>query len=174
MKSYASITKSVEQVSSAAGVADTMRRAFARLKMARPGPVMVEIPADVAVEEVDPAVVDGYRPVKATTSAGNPQDVLEAAKALLQAKHPVIHAGQGVMYADASSELAELAELIQAPVMTTMAGKGAIAEKHPLALGSGSGVMSRPVYHFRGRADLVFGVGTSFTQHGMTTPPTTR
>ncbi|MCH8186989.1 MAG: hypothetical protein IH862_12910, partial [Chloroflexi bacterium] len=120
--------------------------------------------------EVDPALVDAYRPVKATTSAGNPQDVLEAAKALLQAKHPVIHAGQGVMYADASTELAELAELIQAPVMTTMAGKGAIAEKHPLALGSGSGVMSRPVYHFLGRADLVFGVGTSFTRHGMTTP----
>ncbi|MCH7472406.1 hypothetical protein IIA79_05585, partial [bacterium] len=170
VKSYASITKFVEQVSSAARVTDTMRRAFARLKMARPGPVMVEIPADVAVEEVDPALVDAYRPVKATTSAGNPQDVLEAAKALLQAKHPVIHAGQGVMYADASLELAELAELIQAPVMTTMAGKGAIAEKHPLALGSGSGVMSRPVYHFLGRADLVFGVGTSFTRHGMTTP----
>ena len=170
VKSYASVTKFVEQVNSAARVTDTMRRAFARLKMARPGPVMVEIPADIAVEEVDPALVDGYRPVKATTSAGNPQDVLEAAKALLQAKHPVIHAGQGVMYADASSELAELAELIQAPVMTTMAGKGAIAENHPLALGSGSGVMSRPVYHFLDRADLVFGVGTSFTQHGMTTP----
>ncbi|MCH8186463.1 MAG: hypothetical protein IH862_10225, partial [Chloroflexi bacterium] len=92
VKSYASITKFVEQVSSAARVTDTMRRAFTRLKMARPGPVMVEIPADVAVEEVDPALVDAYRPVKATTSAGNPQDVLEAAKALLQAKHPVIHA----------------------------------------------------------------------------------
>ena len=170
VKSYASVTKFVEQMSSAARVTDTMRRAFARLRMARPGPVMVEIPADVAIEEVDPALVDVYRPVKATTSAGNPQDVLEAAKALLQAKHPVIHAGQGVMYAGASSELAELAELIQAPVMTTMAGKGAIAEKHPLALGSGSGVMSRPVYDFLGRADLVFGVGTSFTQHGMTTP----
>ena len=168
--SYASVTKFVEQINSAARVTETMRRAFARLKMARPGPVMVEIPADVAIEEVDPALVDGYKPVKATTSAGNPQDVLEAAKALLQAKHPVIHAGQGVMYADASSELAELAELIQAPVMTTMAGKGAIAEKHPLALGSGSGVMSRPVYHFLDRADLVFGVGTSFTQHGMTMP----
>ena len=167
VNSYAPVTKFVEQVNAAGRIADTMRRAFARLKMARPGPVMVEIPADVAIEEVDPALVEGYRPVKATTSAGNPQDVLEAAKALLQAKHPVINAGQGVMYADASSELVEL---IQAPVMTTMAGKGAIAEKHPLALGSGSGVMSRPVYHFLDRADLVFGVGTSFTQHGMTTP----
>ncbi len=93
VKSYAPVTKFVEQISSAAQVADTMRRAFARLKMARPGPVMVEIPADIAVEEVDPALLDGYRPVKATTSAGNPQDVLEAAKALLQAQHPVIHAG---------------------------------------------------------------------------------
>ncbi len=51
--------------------------------------------------------------------------------------------------------------------MTTMAGKSAFPEKHPLALGSGSGVMSRPVYHFMSRADVVFGIGTSFTKHGM-------
>jgi len=51
-----------------------------------------------------------------------------------------------------------------------MAGKSAFPEKHPLALGSASGVMSGPVYHFLRRADLVFGVGTSFTKHGMTTP----
>ncbi len=170
VESYRSVTKFVEQVNSADRIADSLRRAFARLKMGRPGPVMLEIPADVAAEEVDASVVEGYRPVKSTTSGGNPQDVLEAAEALLRANHPVIHAGQGVMYADASEELAELAELIQVPVLTTMAGKGAIHEKHRLALGSASGVMSGPTYHFLSRADLVFGVGTSFTQHGMTTP----
>jgi acetolactate synthase-1/2/3 large subunit len=168
VRSYESITKSVEQVNSANGVGETLRRAFALLKMGRPGPVMVEIPSDVAVEEVDASVLDGYTPVKATVSGGDPHDVLEAAKALLGAKHPIIHAGQGVLYADATPELVELAELIDVPVMTTMAGKGAMPENHPLALGSGSGVMSAPVHHFLGQADVVLGIGTSFTKHGMT------
>ena len=170
VRSYESVTKSVEQLNTADRVVETMRRAFAALKMGRPGPVMVEIPADVATQEVDPSILDGYRPVKAAVSEANPQDVLEAAKALLGARNPIIHAGQGVLYADATQELVELAELVQAPVMTTMAGKSAFPERHPLALGSGSGVMSAPVFEFLSRADVVFGVGTSFTKHGMTTP----
>ena len=51
-----------------------------------------------------------------------------------------------------------------------MEGKSAFPENHPLALGSGSGVMSRPVVHFLGHADVVFAVGTSLTKHGMATP----
>ena len=167
MKSYESVTKYIEQINSPSRVVETMRRAFAALKRGRPGPVMVEIPADVAVEEVDPAIVDGYQSPKPATMGGNPQDILEAAKALLDAEHPVVLAGQGVLYAEATDELVELAEFMQVPVMTTMAGKSAFPEKHPLALGSGSGVMSRPVYHFMSRADVVFGIGTSFTKHGM-------
>ena len=167
VQSYASVTKSVERIQSAGDVAETLRRAFARLKMGRPGPVMVEIPSDIAQDEVDASVLESYRPVKATVAEGNPHDVLEAAKALLGADHPIIHAGQGVLYADATPELVELAELIDVPVMTTMAGKGAMPENHPLALGSGSGVMSGPVHHFLWNADVVFGIGTSFTKHGM-------
>ena len=167
MKSYESVTKYIEQINSPSRVVETMRRAFAALKRGRPGPVMVEIPADVAVAEVDPSIVDGYQSPKPATMGGNPQDILEAAKALLDAEHPVVLAGQGVLYAEATDELVELAEFMQAPVMTTMAGKSAFPEKHPLALGSGSGVMSRPVYHFMSRADVVFGIGTSFTKHGM-------
>ena len=168
--SYASVTKYTEQLKEAGRVVDTMRRAFARLKMGRPGPVLIEIPADVAVETVDASVVDGYEPVKATVAEGNPQDVIEAAKALLQARDPVIYAGQGVLYADASQELMELAELLQVPVMTTMEGKSAFPESHPLALGSGARVMGGTVRHYLGRADLVLGIGASLTEHGMTTP----
>ena len=171
--SYASVTKFVERVSTPTRVVDTLRRAFARLKMGRPGPVMVEIPADVAVEQVDSDLLESYQPVKATCSQGNPRDVEAAARALVQAQRPIIHAGQGVLYADATKELLELAELLQVPVMTTLAGKSAFPEDHPLALGSGSGVMNGPVYHFLKEADVVFGIGTSFTKHGMTTsiPP---
>ena len=171
VRTYASVTKYVEQVRSAAGVCETMRRAFARLKMGRPGPVMVEIPTDVAEDDVDQSVVDAYRPVRAARSAADARDVSRAAEALLKAENPIIHAGQGVMYAAASDELVELAELVQVPVMTTLAGKSAFPEKHPLSLGSGgSGVMSGPAYDRLRRADLVFGIGTSFTSHGMTTP----
>ena len=74
-----------------------------------------------------------------------------------------------MLYANATEELIELAELLQVPVMTTLAGKSAFPEKHPLALGSGSSVMNGCVYHFLSRADVIFGVGTSFTKHGMTT-----
>ena len=170
VRGYAAVTKSVEQITRAAGAVDTMRRAFARLKLGRPGPVMVEIPADVAVEEVDPSVLDEYKPVNTAVGGADPRDVQEAAKALLSAKDPIIHAGQGVLYADATKELMELAELVQLPVMTTLAGKSAFPETHALALGSGSGVMSGTVYHFLDKADVVFGIGTSFTKHGMTTP----
>jgi acetolactate synthase I/II/III large subunit len=171
-RSYASVTKSVETLNLAGEVSEVMRRAFSLLKMGRPGPVMVEIPADVALEEVPESALQ-YTAVRATQPAGNPRDITEAARALLEARSPVIHAGQGVLYAEATDELLELAEFLQVPVMTTMEGKGAFPENHPLALGSGSGVMSRPVYHFLRDADVLFAVGTSLTKHGMATtiPP---
>ena len=169
LRNYAPVTKSVEQVSTADRVIDTMRRAFARLRMGRPGPVMVEIPADVAAEQIDPAIVESYRPVKGARSEADPRDVMAAARALLEARDPVIHAGQGVLYAEAGPDLLELAELTNIPVMTTMGGKSAFPETHPLSLGSASGVMNLPVRRFLQKADLVFGVGTSLTRHPMTT-----
>ena len=124
-------------------VADVMRRAFSLMRMGRPGPVMVEIPADVVNEEVPEALIDAYRPVKATTAGANARDVEAAARVLREARRPVIHAGQGVLYAEASDELLELAELLQAPVMTTLEGKSAFPEDHPLALGTGGPVGDR-------------------------------
>lgn len=169
VRSFSDITKFVEQISTASQVGETMRRAFARLKMGRPGPVMVEIPSDVADVEVDASILENYKPIKATLSKADLEAVQSAARALLNAKSPIIYAGQGVLYADASEELVELAELLQVPVMTTLAGKSAFPEKHPLALGSGSSVMNGCVYHFLRQADVVFGIGTSFTKHSMTT-----
>ncbi len=170
LRSYESVTKRVELLNSPGRVVDAMRRSLAAMRMGRPGPAMLEIPADIATAEVDPSVLDGYRSMPAARSAADDRDVERAARALLDARSPVIHAGQGVLYAEATPELVELAELVQVPVMTTMAGKSAFPEKHPLALGSGSGVMSGPVFRFLSAADVVFGVGTSFTRHGMTTP----
>ena len=171
-ESYASVTKRVEEVNSPDRVSEVMRRAFSSVRMGRPGPVMVEIPADVGIAEVDESAL-GYRPVTTARSAADPRDIDNVARVLLQANSPIVHAGQGVMYAQACPELLELAELLQIPVMTTLAGKSAFPEKHPLALGAGSGVLPGPVYNFLRDADVVFGIGTSFTKHGMCTniPP---
>jgi acetolactate synthase I/II/III large subunit len=168
-RTYASVTKNVETLNQPEQVSEVMRRAFSLLKNGRPGPVMVEIPADVALEEVDEAVVTAYRPVKFACAAGNAQDIAEAMRTLVQARKPVICAGQGVLYAEASAELLELAELLQIPVMTTLEGKSAFPEDHPLSLGTGGAVMAGPVYHFLRQADVVFGIGTSLTKHGMVT-----
>lgn len=170
-RTYASITKHVETLNVPARVVDVMRRAFSQMKMGRPGPVMVEIPTDVASEDIGDTI--DYKPVSTTQPAGNPQDIAAAAEVLLQAKNPVIHAGQGVLYAAATTELVELAELLQAPVMTTLEGKSAFPEDHPLALGTGGAVMTGMVYHFLRQADVVLGIGCSFTRHGMSTniPP---
>jgi acetolactate synthase I/II/III large subunit len=166
-RTFASVTKGVETITQGSHVADVMRRAISLMRMGRPGPTMVEIPADVVNEEVSDALIDAYRPVKATTAGANVRDVEAAARVLREARRPVIHAGQGVLYARASEELLELAELLQAPVMTTLEGKSAFPEDHPLALGAGGPSVTGPTLHYLRAADVVLGVGCSFTRHGM-------
>lgn len=166
VRTYASVTKWTEELNVAGQVAEVMRRAFNLLRLGRPGPVMIEIPADVATEEVGDSALE-YKAVKPTCTSGNPRDVAEAARVLVQARSPVVYAGQGVLYAEAWDELVELAKLLQAPVMTTLEGKSAFPEDHPLSLGTAAGVMTKPVYHFLRQADVVFGIGCSFTRHGI-------
>ncbi len=168
-RSYAAITKSVEEVQLPHEVGNIMRRAFAQVKNGRSGPVMVEIPVDtVGVDvDVDPAE---YRPVRITRSAGDERDIDEAAQMLLDASCPMILAGQGVFYAEATEELRRLAELLQAPVMTTFDGKSAFPEDHALSLGPGGGTFTGHGRHFLHQSDLVLGVGCSFTRHGIATP----
>src|SRR5262249_55975565 len=132
-RTYASVTKSVETVSLPGQVGEVMRRAFSALRNGRPGPVMVEIPADVATEDVGEAIVTDYKVAQATWGAGHAPHVEAAVRALVRARRPVVHAGQGVLYAQASDELVELAELLGVPVMTTLAGKSAFPETHRLS-----------------------------------------
>ena len=171
VRTYESVTKMAEQINTPDRALDTMRRAFSALRNGRPGPVLVEIPQDIAVQEVDDALLNDYTPVRAVRSQADPADVETACRALLDAKRPIIFAGSGVLYSEGWDELAQLAKLISVPVMTTMEGKSAISEKrHPLALGIGSNVMTGPAHYFLKDADLVFAVGTSLTNHGLMTP----
>ena len=167
IRTYESVTKSAEQVNHPKRVGDTLRRAFTQMRSGRPGPALVEVPVDVGNAEVDPAVVESYRPVKIARAQANPEDVFSAAKALLTAKRPVIQAGQGVLYADATKELVELAELTQIPVYSTLAGKSAFPERHALALGSAEAAMNGAAFRFLKEADLVFAIGSSLSKHNM-------
>ena len=167
---YASVTKQVEEIIVPQATTNVMRRAFSALKNGRPGPVMVEVPRDIVHQD---AGSDGenYRPVRQTISAPDDRDVDDAAKRLLAASCPMILAGQGVLYAEASAELVELATLLQAPVMTTVDGKSAFPEDHALALGSGGNTFSGPGRLFlHTKADLIFGIGCGFTKHPLSTP----
>jgi acetolactate synthase I/II/III large subunit len=168
-RSYASITKSVEEVQLPEQIGNIMRRAFSQIKNGRLGPVMVEVPADVTSTEVD---VDPsqHRPVRASRSAGDARDIDDAAKMLLDSACPMILVGQGVFYAEATDELRQLAELLQAPVMSTFDGKSAFPEDHALSLGPGGGTFTGHGRHFLHKSDLVLGVGCSFTRHGIATP----
>lgn len=166
---YRGVTKWVEVINFADRIPQMMRRAFTLLRSGKPGPVILEVPTDVMKEEIADEAFK-YSAVKAARPLGDPQDVREAVKILLAAKAPVIVAGQGILYAEAWAELKEFAELVQTPVLTTLNGKSAFPEDDPLALGTGGLSGTKMVDHFVRKADVVFGVGTSFTRSTFIVP----
>jgi acetolactate synthase I/II/III large subunit len=167
-RTYESVTKQVEEITLPGEVGNVMRRAFNALKNGRQGPVMVETPVDVVKQEL--ATEPNYEVVKRTRSAGDPDDIDRAAEMLVAARTPLLLAGQGVLYAEASSELQELAELLQAAVMTTNDGKSAFPEDHALALGTGGIVYSAHGKAILAEADVILGIGASLTPHRITSP----
>ena len=170
LKSYESITKSIEQITTPSKSIDVLRRAIASMRNGRPGPAMVEIPEDILNQDIEDSKVENYKKIKFVRSMASSDEITNISKIILSAKNPIIIAGAGVLYAEATRELADFAELLQIPVMTTMEGKSSISERnHPLALGSGSGVMSDPVVHFMKKSDVVIALGTSLTKHPMVT-----
>jgi len=156
------ISKHNEPVLNGAESPNIMRRAFTQLRNGRPQPVVVEVPLDAFNDEV-PEPLD-YTPVYKTRSGADPEAVVRAAALLVAAKRPVIHAGQGVHWANAYTELQELAELLGAPVSTSLPGKSTFNERHPLSLGSGGHGINRQIHHFISSADVIFGIGCSFTE----------
>ena len=168
-RSYETITKWSEEFNMVERIPALMRRAFTKLRSGRPGPVLLEIPADVATAELPEELFD-YEAPRSVLQQADPADVGRAAAALLSAERPVIQAGQGVLYAEATDELVELAEFLQAPVMTTLPGKSAFPENHPLALGAGGPSTTAMVNKYLHGADTVFGVGASLTKSFFAVP----
>jgi acetolactate synthase-1/2/3 large subunit len=153
-EAFRSVTKWVGKIDRAELVPDYVRRAFTQLRSGRPGPVLLIIPRDLGEYEEDE---HPYTPVKGWRSGPDPDDVKSAIRALLAAKDPLLHVGEGVLYADATDELLTFAELAQLPVLTTLKAKSAFPETHPLSVGARGSLAEQ----FLRKADVLFSIGSS-------------
>ncbi|MFP6803506.1 MAG: thiamine pyrophosphate-requiring protein [Pseudomonadales bacterium] len=159
------VTKWAEPLTMGKALPEVMRRAFSQLRNGRGGPVLIEVPLDVFREEVPDDFV--YVPSFKSRTAPDPADLASVAKVLAEAENPVIYAGQGVHYAKAWDELKALAETWNIPVTTSLEGKSAFPEDHPLSLGSGGRSIPRAVHTYLQEADIIFGIGCSFALTGF-------
>ncbi|MFC1935770.1 thiamine pyrophosphate-dependent enzyme [Chloroflexota bacterium] len=153
---FKAVTKWIGNIDQPQRVPYFMRRVFTYLRTGRPGPVLLTLPRGIG--EYDDAEYP-YAPVKGWKWSPDPDDVKAAIKALLAAKIPLLYVGEGVFYGDATDELLKFAELAQVPVITTLKGKSAFPENHPLSLG----VRGEPAEAFLHKCDLLFAMGSSIS-----------
>lgn len=146
-------------------MARIVAEAFHIASTGRPGPVLIDVPKDVGLEEFDYIPVNpgevslpGYRP----TVKGNVRQIHQAIKLIEEAERPLLYVGGGAISAGAHGEIAELAEHFQIPVTTTLMGKGAFDEKHPLSVGM-LGMHGTAYANFAvSECDLLIAVGARF------------
>jgi acetolactate synthase I/II/III large subunit len=141
----------------------TIHEAFHLARTGRPGPVVVDIPqdlsrADIPYEPVDDVHLPGYQP----TTEGNQKQIRLAAKALANSRRPVIYAGGGVVSANASAELTELATADRFPVTCTVMGLGAFPGTHDQWLGMLGMHGTRTANYSMDEADLIVAIGARF------------
>lgn len=166
-------TKWVRRVTEASRITDYVDMAFAAATSGRPGPAVLILPADLLNEKItevsDRGASLGEIPLDRTMA--DPARIREAAELIAAAKNPLVVAGGGVHLSGAADEVEELVSSASLPALTTVMGKGAIDEAHPLALGVAGyniGVLS-PARHLRPiieRADVVLLIGTRTNQNG--------
>jgi acetolactate synthase-1/2/3 large subunit len=149
---FQSVTKWSGYINRPERVPEFMRRTFTYLRSGRRAPILLQLPRGLG--EYDEGEYP-YTSVKGWKSQGDPEDVKAAVKGLLSAEKPLIYAGQGIFYADACDELLRFAELVQAPVLTTLKGKSCFPENHPLSIG----VRGIPAERFLRSSDLVLSIG---------------
>lgn len=141
-----------------------LRDGFREMLTGRPGPVNLDVPLNVFVEEADVEVPQPglWRAGLRSDAAGNPEAVAEALDLLLTAERPLVLAGNGVVMANATAELRQLVEELSLPVVTSPMGKGAFDERHPLALGP-NGRNGTYAANMAGRScDVLLALGTRF------------
>ncbi len=158
------ITKYNFQVRKASDIPKTVRTAFHIASMGRPGPVLIDIPKDVQtetdeIEFSDEIELHSYKP----NLDPHPIQVKKAVELLVQAEKPVILAGGGITISNASYDLLALAELLSAPVATSLMGKGSFPENHPLSLGMIGMHGTQAANKLIPEADVIFVVGFRFS-----------
>lgn len=164
---FGSVTKWSAHINSATRIPQLMRIAYTRLRTGRPGPVLLELMQEACSGEIQDSQFN-YESIEGWKYQANPRDVEVAVRALLNAKAPLLYIGDGVLQADACEDLKEFAELVQVPVATSIKGKSSFPENHPLSVG----MRGRALWMCMGRADLVFGIGTSLSgSFGAPVPP---
>ena len=151
-RTWESVVKKVEFISRPDQTGNVMRRAFHALRSGSPGPVVVEMPIDVCMADI-PERAQPYTSPMPALSEPSPNDLDDAAKALVAAKNPLIWAGAGVLSAGATEELRALAELLDIPVYTSMPGKSAFDER----------TVTGPARQWLDSADVIFAIGASLT-----------
>jgi acetolactate synthase-1/2/3 large subunit len=157
------VTKHNFLVKNPADIVETVREAFHIASTGRPGPVLIDLPKDVLQADVEyrwPEKISlpGYRP----TTKGNNRQVTEAVKLILAATRPVLYVGGGVIKANASDELRQLAELGKLPVVTTLMARGAFPDSHELCLGMPGMHGVYTAVTAMQRADLLVALGARF------------
>jgi acetolactate synthase I/II/III large subunit len=157
------VTKHNFLVKNPADIVETVREAFHIASTGRPGPVLIDLPKDVLQADVEyrwpeKITLPGYRP----TTKGNNRQVTEAVKLILAAKRPVLYVGGGVIKANATDELRQLAELGKLPVVTTLMARGAFPDSHELCLGMPGMHGVYTAVTAMQRADLLVALGSRF------------
>ena len=157
------ITKHNYLVTDPSKVLRIIKEAFYIASTGRPGPVLIDLPKDVTIEDIEydyPETVDiiGYKP----KYDGHPRQIKRAAELIMKSERPIILAGGGVILSNASEELVKLAETIPAFVVTTLMGKGSIPETHPLCLGMIGMHGSKYANYAVSECDLLIAVGCRF------------
>lgn len=157
--SFAPVTKWRARADTVAEIPGVMHAAFAQMQSGRPRPVAVEIPCDTLDESGGVTIP---APAAVERAAPDPDQVERAARLLRGARRPVIWAGGGVIGSGAGAELQALAERLHAPVFTTVLGKGAVADDHPLV--AGATILHPAARAYLAESDVMLAVGTRFTE----------
>ena len=163
---FAPVSKWAAVIDHPSQLQEILRRAFMQLRSGRPGPVVIGIPHDVSGMDVGDFV---YTPVSSQgriRPSGDPASIDLAVDMIASAERPYLYAGAGVLFSDATEQLVEFSELLSLPVATTLNGKSAFPEDHPLSLGIGGYIRGRyntlQASETAASADVIISIGCGF------------
>jgi len=172
---FSPVSKWSAMIDDPSKVAETLRRAFMHMRTGRPGPVALGVPLDVAQMEVGNFEYLPVSPRPRVRSGADPEAISAAIDLIGRAERPYVYVGAGVLFSEATDELVSFAELLTLPVATTLNGKSAFPEDHPLALGIGgygrASYSSLPATVTAENADVILTVGCGFKQHATMSRP---